>query len=95
MKKLAVSHHFQKQLDKLPAHEQTKITESLKSFLTALQKGPIPMGFGFKKINGDKYELRVNLRLRIAMKADSGVLVCHLIGNHEEIRKYLRNFRNK
>ena len=95
MKKLAVSHHFQKQLNKLSALERTKITDTLKTFLEALKKGPIPMGFGFKKINGDKYELRVNLRLRIAMKADSGVLVCHLIGNHEEIRKYLRDFRNK
>lgn len=95
MKKLAVSRHFQKQLDKLPAQERIKVTESLKAFLTALKKGPIPTGFGFKKINGDKYELRVNLRLRIAMKADSGVLVCHLIGSHEDIRKYLRDFRNK
>lgn len=55
----------------------------------------MPAGYGLKKINGDKYEIRVGLKLRIVMQADGETLVCHLIGDHEEVRRYLRAYRNK
>jgi len=95
LKRLAVSDHFKKQLKKLSPQDRQKTVTVLKEFLRALNERKIPVGFGFKKINGDKYELRVDIRIRIAMKADGDTLVCHVIGNHEAIRKYLRNYRNK
>lgn len=55
----------------------------------------MPAGYGFKKINGDKYEIRVSIRTRIVMKAEGDTLICHVIGGHEEIRRYLRDYRNK
>ena len=87
MKRLAASTHFQKQLKKLPSREQQHAQAVLKDFLAALHVGAIPVGPGFKKINGDKYELRVGLKIRIAMKAEADTLVCHVIGNHEEVRR--------
>ena len=95
MRQLAVSDRFRTQLRKLPAQDQRKAAAVLERFLTTLPEGRIPVGFGFKKINGDKYELRVNLRLRVVMKAEGDVLICHLIGNHEDVRRYLREYRNK
>lgn len=67
----------------------------MKGFLAALQAGSVPAGYGFKKINGDKYELRVDLKLRIVMKSDGETLVCHLIGDHDEVKRYLREYRNE
>ena len=95
MKKLAASKHFQKQLKKLPRPEQEKAVHALKEFLKALMQGSVPAGFGFKKINGDKYETRVDIRNRIVLKAEGDMLVCHLIGDHETVRRYLRDYRNK
>lgn len=95
MKRLAASHHFQRQLKKLPQQDQEEIRLTLKEFLAALQTGKIPLGFGFKKINGDKYEIRVGLKIRILMKAEGDLLVCHVVGNHEAIKQYLREYRNK
>ncbi len=95
MKRLAASTHFQRQLRKLPAQTQRKTVETLKGFLLALQTGSIPMGYGFKKINGDKYELRVDLGTRVIMKAEGDTLICHLVGDHEDVRRYLRAYRNK
>lgn len=95
MRFLAVSSHFQKQLKTLSPYEQQKAASALKGLLSALQTGQWPAGYGFKKINGDKYELRVDIRTRIVMKADGEALVCHLIGNHDEIKRYLRAYRNK
>jgi len=95
VKHLAVSNHFQKQLRKLPPKDQERIGTALKGLLVALQSGQLPAGLGFKKINGDKYELCVDSRLRIVMKADGDMLVCHLVGNHDDVKRYLRTYRNK
>ena len=75
--------------------ERNHVREALKDFLTALGSGALPAGYGFKKINGDKYEIRVGLKIRILMKEEGDLLVCHIVGNHETIRQYLREYRNK
>lgn len=95
MRRLAFSNRFQTQLRKLPPQDQRKTAAVLERFLTALAEHQISAGLGLKKINGDKYELRVDLRLRIVMKMDGDTFVCHLIGNHEDVRRYLREYRNK
>ena len=68
---------------------------TLKGFLAALCAKTIPAGYGFKKINGDKYEIRVDMKTRIVMKADGDTLVCHVVGNHEDVKRYLRAYRSK
>jgi len=95
VKRLAVSHHFRKQLKKLPPQDRAKAVRTLKEFLTALATGAVPVGFGLKKINGDKYEIRVDLRMRIVMKAEGDTFVCHLVGDHDDVRRYLRAYRRK
>lgn len=95
MKQLAVSKQFQKQLKKLPPQTREKCVQTLKDFLIALQTKQLPQGFGFKKINCDKYEIRVDIQIRIVMKADGDILVCHLVGNHEDVKRFLREYRNK
>ena len=95
MKHFAVSNQFQQQLRKLPPRDQEKTATALKSLLSALQLGHLPAGLGFKKINGDEYELRVDIRLRIVMKAEAVTLVCHLVGNHDDVKRYLRTYRDK
>lgn len=94
MRQLVASTHFRKQLKRLSARDQQHVTAALKEFLAGLNEGKLPMGYGLKKINHDKYELRLDIRLRIAMKAEGDMLVCHLIGNHEDIKRYLRDYRN-
>jgi mRNA-degrading endonuclease RelE of RelBE toxin-antitoxin system len=93
LRNLEFSQRFQKQLRQLSAHDQKRALETLKEFRRALQAGPMPEGLGFKKIGEDKYEIRVDLRIRIAMKRDGDALVLHVIGSHENIRDYLKNYR--
>lgn len=95
MKQLAASKHFRRQLKKLSAGDQQKVLKKLKGFLSVLAGDKIPMGYGFKKINGDKYEIRVDLKIRIVMKNESDIFVCHVVGDHNQIKRYLREYRNK
>ena len=94
MRQLVASNHFRKQLKRLSAHDQQQVTTALKEFLAALTVGQLPTGYGFKKINHDKHELRLDIRTRIVMKAEGDTLVCHVIGDHEDVRRYLRAYRN-
>ena len=55
----------------------------------------MPVGFGFKKIGEKHYELRIDIRLRILMKAETDTLICHFIGNHDDVERCLKNYRNK
>ena len=95
MRYLAVSKYFQKQLKGFSSQDRQKVNRVLKLLLQGLESGEIPAGLGFKKINGDKYEIRVDIRNRIVMKTDGDMLVCHLVGNHETVKRFLREFRNK
>ena len=93
MKYLAFSRHFQRQFDKLAEEEKAVVRSSLKELLEAIKTKQFPAGLGFKKINGDKFEIRVSIRLRVALKLDGETLVCHVVGNHESIKRYLRDYR--
>ena len=95
MRCLAASKYFQKQLKALSTQDREKVNRVLKLLLQGLGSGEMSAGLGFKKINCDKYEIRVDIRNRIVMKADGDTLICHLIGNHEAVKRFLREFRNK
>jgi len=51
------------------------------------------MGLGFKKINHDKYEFRVGLRLRVIVKVEADKYYLVLVGSHQDIKRYLNKFR--
>lgn len=95
MKRLAVSQHFQKQLKKLSRQDQHKVAWVLKEFLEHLGRGAVPVGMGFKKINGNKYEIRVDIRTRIVMRMEGDTFVCHVVGGHDAVKRFLRDYRSR
>jgi len=96
LKHLLASNRFKKELKKLPSPDQEKTLNVLKGFLGSLnQQKPLSEGYGFKKIGENHYELRVDLKLRIVMRSEENNLICHLIGNHDNVEKYLKDYGNK
>lgn len=93
MKSIAVLSSFERSLKKLSPLERTQIAESLEDFNKMLVSGDRPSGLGFKKINHDKYELRASIRLRVVMKLEGDVYYLVLVGNHDDVRRYLREYR--
>jgi len=90
LKTLAFSSHFQKTFKKLAPFDQQKTKDSLKNFLTLLQSGEFSQGVGFKKIGPHHYEIRVDIRIRILMILEGSTFVCHLVGNHGDIHRFLK-----
>lgn len=93
MTKIVFLPSFERSIRKLNSKERKQTTESLEDFNFMLVSGIFPVGLGFKKINHDKYELRVNIRLRVVMKLEDDSYYLVFVGSHDDVRKYLRNYR--
>ncbi len=52
-------------------HDKIQIAESLEAFNTFPISGKAPFEFRFKKINYNKYEFRVNIKLRVVVKEEN------------------------
>lgn len=93
MKEIVPLPSFERSLKKLTSHEKNLLAQSLETFNEFVLLGRAPFGFRFKKINHDKYEFRVNIRIRVVVKEEGDVFYLVLVGNHDEVRRYLKDFR--
>lgn len=93
MKEILILSSFERSLKKLTPRQKKEVAVSLESFNSFLATGQLTPGLGFKKINHDKYELRVDIRLRIVIKMETDICYLILVGSHDEVKRYLRNYR--
>jgi mRNA-degrading endonuclease RelE of RelBE toxin-antitoxin system len=93
MRTIKVLPSFERSLKKLSHNDKDKLKKVLAQFNEFLIYGNPPKGLGFKKINHDKYELRVDIRLRIIVKIEDEDIYLILVGNHNDIKRYLREYR--
>ncbi len=93
MKRILILPSFERSVKKLTRQDKDNLSESLEDFNLFLFSGVVPAGLGFKKINHDKYEFRVDIRLRVVIKVEGEDYYLVLAGNHDEVKKYLRHYR--
>lgn len=93
MKRILILPSFERSVKKLTRQDKDNLAESLECFNLFLLSGETPAGFGFKKINHDKYEFRVDIRLRVVVKVEGEDYYLVLAGNHNAVKKYLRHHR--
>jgi hypothetical protein len=93
MKSIVILPSFEKAFKKLSPLERKQTAESLDVFNAMLVTGHCPAGLGFKKINHDKYELRSTIRLRVVIKSSGDIYYVVLVGNHDAVKRYLREYR--
>ena len=93
MKRIVILPSFERSVKKLTRQDKDNLAESLEAFNSFLFSGELPVGFGFKKINHDKYEFRVDIRLRVVVKVEGDDYYLALAGNHNDVKRYLRHYR--
>ena len=93
MKRILILPSFGRSVKKLTRQDKDNLAESLEDLNLFLLSGEAPAGFGFKKINHDKYEFRVDIRLRVVVKVEGEEYYLVLAGNHDEVKRYLRHHR--
>jgi mRNA-degrading endonuclease RelE of RelBE toxin-antitoxin system len=93
LKRIEVLPSFERSLKKLSPQDKEKVKKALKMFNKFLTSAILPRGLGLKKINQDKYEIRMDIRLRIILKLEGEVFYLVLVGNHQAIKNYLKKYR--
>jgi mRNA-degrading endonuclease RelE of RelBE toxin-antitoxin system len=82
---------FERSLKKLSSREKEELTSSLEEFNAFLETGKASFGFRLKKIGDEKYEFRVNIKLRVILKVEGNDFYLVLVGNHDDVKRYLKN----
>ena len=93
MRTVKILPSFERSLKRVSFSDKEEIKKALTQSNEFLVSGIIPKGLGLKKINHDKYEIRVDIRLRIVMKMDKEYVYLVLAGSHNDVIRYLREYR--
>ena len=81
---------FLRAYHRLSDADQGLVGSVLKHFQDYLHTGHAPVGLGIKRVGGRTYELRVSLGLRIVYVIEGSEVGLSLLGNHDEVRRFLR-----
>jgi mRNA-degrading endonuclease RelE of RelBE toxin-antitoxin system len=93
MKSIIPLASFEQCVKKLDPQAKSRLKEPLEKFNGFINSGNPFKGLGFKKIKHNKFEFRVDIHLRVVVKIDQDICYLVLVGNHDEIRKYLKQYR--
>ncbi len=83
---------FLKAFDKLNASGQALALKTDQCIKHYLRTREAPFGLRIKQLRRDIFEARLNDRLRIVWIKDAEEITFSLLGNHEEVKRFLKNF---
>ncbi|MBI2335670.1 MAG: hypothetical protein HYU97_02770 [Deltaproteobacteria bacterium] len=90
--KITLSERFQRDLSALPKQESNSVFSVLLKIPTIIKDIHRHDGMGLRKIHASGiYEARVGLGLRIVFGYKENEIFLHRVGNHDEIKRYLKN----
>jgi len=82
---------FVKTLESLASQDRAKTTRTISDLLEFLENKIRPSaGLGLKKLRGNLWEVRVDIRTRVIFTLNPDLIIFAFIGSHDEIRRYLK-----
>lgn len=88
--KYFVSSHFEKCFKKLGNTEKERSKSAITALTKYFDKGIKPIGIGLKRLQDNIWEIRVSIKMRLLFSFEKDEITFIIIGNHDEIRKYLK-----
>jgi mRNA-degrading endonuclease YafQ of YafQ-DinJ toxin-antitoxin module len=92
MRQIEYKRSFDKSYHKLDRKNQVLAALAIETFLNGLEHQKMPAGLGLKRLEGDLWEIRADIRVRIAFRMSQNYIEFGLVGTHGTIRNYLKNF---
>ncbi|MBI2340826.1 MAG: hypothetical protein HYU99_10775 [Deltaproteobacteria bacterium] len=81
---------FDRLWDSLTPIRKEKAREALEKLVHFFEGGPRSEGLGLKKLKSSFWEIRTDLKDRILFSLRKNVVAFVLIGNHDEIHRFLK-----
>ena len=91
MKPIELPASFRKTLRGLDREQRREIGRILQVVQQAYGHPHQHRGLGLRNLRGGFFEIRVGLDRRIILHDAGEALVCKFLGNHDEIRRFLKN----
>jgi mRNA-degrading endonuclease RelE of RelBE toxin-antitoxin system len=82
---------FDRTFKKLSAAEQKDVRATIAKLPQAFGDPHQHAGLGIRKLIKSKYECRVGLKLRILFDVSKTEIIMMLVGDHDDIRDWLKN----
>ena len=83
---------FWKAFEEKDGFTRELIVEAHKQIKDYLEAGKAPYGLRIKTISSKSFEGRVSDKIRIVWLKEGDTVRFMLVGNHEEVQNYLKNF---
>jgi hypothetical protein len=84
---------FEKTFKALSVADRERVKHAMQVLDTFYETGVRPPGLGLKKLSERIWEVRAGLRLRVIFGLEGDILTWGIVGDHEQIRRYLRSLR--
>ena len=75
----------------LPPPTQERTVKAIDALLDYFQTGQRPHGLGLKRLHRRYWEIRVGLDTRVLVELGSNRLTVIFVGDHDDIRRWLRS----
>jgi mRNA-degrading endonuclease YafQ of YafQ-DinJ toxin-antitoxin module len=82
---------FEKTIKKLELIKKEKVKKAIHALVLFFETGKRTEGMGLKKLKRDFWEIRANIHDRILFRLRNDVVEFIISGNHDEIKRYLKN----
>ena len=82
---------FKRTFNKLPIDRKERVIDAVQALMKFYESGIKSEGLGLKRLRDDVWEVRSSLKDRILFSFFKAVILFLIIGNHDDIRRYLKN----
>lgn len=91
MRQIEYKRSFDRTYRKLDRKDRVLAALAIESLLNGLEAGKMPAGLGLKRLGGDLWEVRADIRIRIAFRMSRDRIEFGLVGTHEGVKNYIKN----
>ena len=89
--RIELSPEFRNAIRKLTKSKRRQIGQVLNSIQDGFGKPHLHSGLGVRRLRGNYFECRAGLKLRLVFRGERGVLTFTAAGDHDEVRKLLKD----
>ena len=82
---------FDRSFKRLPPTHQERVRHEVKALVDFFATGQRTAGLGLKQLRKPWWEIRVGLDVRVLFAFEGDVISFVLVGNHDDIRRYLKH----
>lgn len=82
---------FDRSVKRLDSAQRRRINAAIEQLVAGFETGQLPIGLGLTRLRPNLWECRAGLSDRIVFSRTADIVEFLLVGNHDEIRRFLKD----